>query len=163
MKEQTKKKQLIISVIGVIVLLIIVGGISYAMYTFIGTGSKENVITSGAVSIDYAEQTNITLTNEYPKSDTLGINSTEQNSTMQFTVSANITGTQTINYAIGFDSITQGTTLTDSYVKVYLTKGSSVATNFELNTGKTINEFKDYNIEGLIDSYAILTDTFNQT
>ena len=45
------KKTLLFSVLGVILLLVVVIGVSYAMYTFSANGSKENVISTGTVSV----------------------------------------------------------------------------------------------------------------
>lgn len=161
-QTDSKKKQ-VFAILGVLLLIVLVVGVSYAMYTFTGTGTKENVITSGAVSIDYAEATRIALTNQYPESDTLGINSTDPNNTMEFTVSANITGTQTINYVIALDAITEGATLKTDKVKVYMTKDNAVVSGFTTGVGNTIASYASKKVTGLVGSYAMLTDSFNAT
>ena len=51
------KKTLILSIVGVLVLVIVVVGISYAMFSFVGDGTKENVITTGSISVNYADTT----------------------------------------------------------------------------------------------------------
>ena len=43
--ENNNKKTLILSIVGILVLVIAVVGVSFAMYSFTGTGTKENVIT----------------------------------------------------------------------------------------------------------------------
>ena len=57
------KKTLLFSILGVILLLVVVIGVSYAMYTFSANGTKENVISTGTVSITYSESSTITLDN----------------------------------------------------------------------------------------------------
>ena len=90
------KKTLLFSVLGVILLLVVVIGVSYAMYTFTGTGSKENVITSGKISIDYKEKTTINLNGVYPMTDQRGI-AEENEGTVEFDVISDIVGNQDIN------------------------------------------------------------------
>ena len=95
-----EKKKTIISVIGVLLLLVMVVGVTYAMYTYTGTGSKENVITTGNISVSYAESKVVNLENTYPMTDAEGIANTNPSSEMKFTVTGNITGNVVINYAI---------------------------------------------------------------
>ena len=97
----------------------------------IETGIKENVITTGQISIAFEEQNNISLVNRYPEVDSVGIASNDPNSSMTFTVSGNIIGDATVNYAIGLTSLTEGKTLTQDYIKIYLTK---IVDNIGINT-----------------------------
>ena len=50
---ENNKKTLILSIVGILVLVIAVVGVSFAMYSFTGTGTKENVITTGTVSMSF--------------------------------------------------------------------------------------------------------------
>src|SRR5574344_3148348 len=109
MKEN--KKKVVVSVAGVLLLIVMMVGLSYAMYIFTGKGSKENVITTGKISVDYSESNKVNLTNQYPMSDTLGIAQTGTNNQMEFTIVSNTVAGKTINYAIALDSITEDTTL----------------------------------------------------
>src|SRR5574344_1396037 len=152
------KKTTILTIAGVLLLVIMVTGISAALFIYTGTGSKENVITTGQISISYAESSKIELTNQYPMSDELGIANTE--SVMNFTVSGKIGGSISLNYVIGLDSIVEGTTLTQEYIKVYLLKGDTVVSTFEEGTGKTISSLEQYFIQNHMSSYAMYTDTF---
>ena len=58
-------KTMILSILGVLVLVIAVVGVSFAMYSFSAQGTKENVITTGSVSlsIDKKGQSLFTLDN----------------------------------------------------------------------------------------------------
>lgn len=98
-----KKKTLILSILGVIVLVIAVVGISYAMYTFTGTGSKENLITTGSVSVDVPSETStITLDSSYSATDAAGVGNGE---TLEFSVKSNLKGDAPIKYEVGFDVV----------------------------------------------------------
>ena len=124
------KKTLVLSIVGVLVLVLVVVGVSYAMYTFTGTGTKENVITTGSISVSIdptdeeaeelgvkLDKQTITLTNQYPMTDAEGTKSSE---VLRFYVAATLSGSTTINYEIGMAKDTS--TLEDSEVKVNLSK-----------------------------------------
>lgn len=161
--NKISKKKMIISIFGLLLVLITIVGIGYALYVFVGTGSKENVITTGKVDVNYTENSVINLMDQYPVNDTTGITETASESEMSFTLSPGLnTG---LNYAIALDSIVEGTTLTENYIKIYLLKGDAVASSFTEGQGKLISSVKPILLlnssnEVLIDHYVIHTDTF---
>ena len=160
------KKQNIIMGISFILLIFMVIGVSYAAYKFSAAGTKENVISTGTISMSYSQNSFIDLKHTYPKTDTYAIATKEDKSSMEFSVSMETSGTKQINYALAITNIEEGTTLKSDKVKIYLEKEGKVVNNFELNKGKTIDSFKNKYIEGLIDSYAIYQDiltTSNKT
>ena len=152
------KKQNIIMGIGFVLLFIMVIGVSYAAYKFSAAGTKENVISTGTISMSYSQNSFIDLKHTYPKTDTYAIATKEDKSSMEFSVSMETSGTKQINYALAITNIEEGTTLKSDKVKIYLEKEGKVVNNFETNKGKTIDSFKNKYIEGLIDSYAIYQD-----
>ena len=160
------KKQNIIMGISFVLLFVMVIGVSYAAYKFSAAGTKENVISTGTISMSYSQNSFIDLKNTYPKTDTYAIATKEDKSSMEFSVSMETSGTKQINYALAITNIEEGTTLKSDKVKIYLEKEGKVVNNFELNKGKTIESFKNKYIEGLIDNYAIYQDiltTSNKT
>ena len=160
------KKQNIIMGISFVLLFVMVIGVSYAAYKFSAAGTKENVISTGTISMSYSQNSFIDLKHTYPKTDTYAIATKEDKSSMEFSVSMETSGTKQINYALAITNIEEGTTLKSDKVKIYLEKEGKVVNNFELNKGKTIDSFKNRYIEGLIDSYAIYQDiltTSNKT
>ena len=160
------KKQNIIMGISFILLIFMVIGVSYAAYKFSATGTKENVISTGTISMSYSQNSFIDLKHTYPKTDTYAIATKEDKSSMEFSVSMETSGTKQINYALAITNIEEGATLKSDKVKIYLEKEGKVVNNFETNKGKTIDSFKNKYIEGLIDSYAIYQDiltTSNKT
>ena len=160
------KKQNIIMGIGFVFLILMVVGVSYAAYKFSAAGTKENVISTGTISMSYSQNSFIDLKNTYPKTDTYAIATKEDKSSMEFSVSMETSGTKQINYALAITNIEEGTTLKSDKVKIYLEKEGKVVNNFETNKGQTIDSFKNKYVEGLIDSYAIYQDiltTSNKT
>ena len=160
------KKQNMIMGISFILLILMVIGVSYAAYKFSAAGTKENVISTGTISMSYSQNSFIDLKHTYPKTDTYAIATKEDKSSMEFSVSMETSGTKQINYALAITNIEEGTTLKSDKVKIYLEKEGKVVNNFETNKGKTIDSFKNKYIEGLIDSYAIYQDiltTSNKT
>lgn len=122
--EDNNKKTLILSIIGILVLVIAVVGVSFAMYSFSGTGTKQNVITTGTVSMSFSQgSNNFTLPNKYPMSDAKGISQTDNKATFGVTATWG-SSPLTIKYDIGITSISPGATLKENYIKVALLDGS---------------------------------------
>lgn len=137
------KKTLMLSVIGVLVLIVVVVGVSYAMYSFSGTGTKENVITTGSISVvvdpennpEAQNQTQIKLTNQYAMTDGRGSAITPvegESALLKFYVAATLNGNTTIKYEVG---ITKNacTETTDGGVTYGCLQDSEV--NFNLKKG----------------------------
>ena len=119
--KENNSKQVLLSVLGVAILVVAVVGVSFAAFSYSKTGTKVNTITTGTITMSYSETTNgINLTNALPMSDGVGMALSEEEQYFDFTVSANITGTTTIKYAITA-SKEEESTLPDTAVKVYLT------------------------------------------
>ena len=160
------KKQNIIMGISFVFLILMVIGVSYAAYKFSAAGTKENVISTGTISMSYSQNSFIDLKNTYPKTDIYAIGTKEDKSSMEFSVSMETSGTKQINYVLALTEIQEGETLKSDKVKIYLEKEGKVVNNFETNKGQTIESFKNRYVEGLIDSYAIYQDiltTSNKT
>ncbi len=184
------KRALILSIVGILVLVIAVVGVSFAMFTFSGTGTKENVIRTGTVTMEFTDATEnnkIELDDSYPMSDDKGVDPTTDNRA-DFDITASWgNAPMTIVYDLGITNIQAGTTLTSDYVKVALLDGNGdvvVGTkdvNDELTGGVTVsslasvagpnNLIQNYGLtggtmttSGDIDSYTILayvSDTYD--
>ena len=173
--ENNNKRTLILSIIGILVLVIAVVGVSFAMFTFSGTGTKENVIKTGSISIDFDDTTEnhkIEITNQYPESDTTGMADTGNETT--FTVKGDWgSSPMTVNYEVGLSDITTtpatGATIGDNYVKVAIQKNDTYVKGTAAG-GVLISTFAaDHGPLNYIDSYYVtngtltngdLTDTF---
>ena len=127
MKDNNNSKQVLLSVLGVAILVVAVVGVSFAAFSYSKEGTKVNTITTGTISMSYDEGDNaISLTNALPMTDEVGKALADTNQYFDFTVSANITGTTTINYAITAAK-EEESTLPDTAVKVYLTDMDATA------------------------------------
>lgn len=181
------KKTLMLSVIGVLVLIVVVVGVSYAMYSFTGTGTKENVITTGSISVvvdpennpEAQNQTQIKLTNQYAMTDGRGSAITPvegESALLKFYVAATLNGNTTIKYEVGITKnacsettdggVTYGC-LQDSEVNFnlkkgtgYLKGGAGTGVAFSTIAGVEGNLGKANNAEGRIANYLLDADSF---
>ena len=106
--------------ISFVLLFVMVIGVSYAAYKFSAAGTKENVISTGTISMSYSQNSFIDLKNTYPKTDTYAIATKEDKSSMEFSVSMETSGTKQINYVLALTEIQEGETLKSDKVKIYL-------------------------------------------
>lgn len=163
--EDNNKKTLILSIIGILVLVIAVVGVSFAMYSFSGTGTKENVIQTGTVTMNFDPDNNFTVSNKYPMSDAKGI--AQEDSKASFGVTATWgTSQMTILYDLGITNISAGATLTEDYIKVALlaSDGSVIVgeknDDNSLKAGVTIKSLASKaGDNNLITSYALTSGT----
>lgn len=120
--KDNSSKQILLSVLGVAILVVAVVGVSFAAFSYSKEGAVENTISTGTLSMTYTEgDTGISITNAMPMSDDTGKTLDGDNEKFEFTVSANISGTATINYEVA--AIKKDTsTLADSEVRLYLEK-----------------------------------------
>ena len=120
MKE---KKRLLLSIGLVLVLVIMIVGISYAAFKFVGEGSQPNTITTGAITMKYTETTNtISMNNALPTSDATGKVRLTEGEYFDFTLEGTIKGTENINWEIAAEDVTTASRKIDGkYIKLYLT------------------------------------------
>ena len=144
--KDNNSKQVLLSVLGVAILVVAVVGVSFAAFTFSQTGNVENTITTGTISMTYTEPENgINLTNAMPMTDDSGKVLAADNEKFDFTVSADISdgGAGTvINYALAATT-EPGATLTDQYVKVYLTDQEDAPIGDYATAAKTVGSLED--------------------
>ena len=124
MNKNNKKKTLILSMIGLIGLIIVTIGITYAIFTYTKLGTTDNTLTSGTLKFLYTEntgvKTGIKLTNALPISDTQGKALDGDNNVFDFSIEATNTGTEAIPYEVTLRKKSTST-LAEENVKVYLT------------------------------------------
>lgn len=124
--KNINSKQIILSVLGIAILIVAVVGISYAVFATTLSGTKENTITTGTISMNYTEATNgILINNAMPMSDVNGKVLTGDNNVFDFTVSAAVSGAATINYEVVAEKILNDNLIADSDIRLYLQKEES--------------------------------------
>ena len=117
------KKQLLLSIGLVLVLVLMIVGISYAAFKFVGLGKRENAITTGAITMRYKESTNtISMNNALPTTDATGKVRLTAGEYFDFILSGTIKGSENINWEIAAEDVTTATRKIDGkYIKLYLT------------------------------------------
>ena len=119
---KTKKKENIIIIAILVVMLIAIIGVSYAAFSFSKQGSVPNKITTGSITMTYTESDNtISLGNALPTTDETGTTRLKDGEYFDFTVSSEITGDVNINYEISAKEVGDGT-IDGSNIKLYLTR-----------------------------------------
>ena len=120
-----KKKQLLLSIGLVLILVLMIVGISYAAFKFVGLGNKPNTITTGAITMEYTESTNtISMTGALPTTDTTGKVRLTKGEYFDFTIKSSIQGNANINWEIAAEDITPSSAkkMAGKNIKLYLTK-----------------------------------------
>ena len=117
------KKQLLLSIGLVLILVLMIVGISYAAFKFVGLGTKPNTITTGAITMEYTESTNtISMNNALPTTDATGKVRLTAGEYFDFTLSGTIKGSENINWEIAAEDVTTASRKIDGkYIKLYLT------------------------------------------
>ena len=142
---KNKKKDLVLILI-VFILLITIVGISYAAFNYVGTGQKANTITTGAISMNYIESSNvISMNNALPTTDATGKKRLNTGEYFDFTVKSSIKGNTDINYEIAVKE-ESGNTFFGKNIKFYLTKVNSDGTEEEAMLPKTYSEDTTSNV-----------------
>lgn len=132
---KNKKRQLLLSTIGVLGIICLIVGVTYAFFSYAKTGSKANQISSSGIKFTYTENPNggrgIVITDAMPMLDSIGKLQTGTDSYFDFRVSAvsgkNIAIPYTVTARVSSDS-----TLDSKVVKVWL----SDQTNTEIEPVK---------------------------
>ena len=133
-----KKKQLLLSIGLVLILVLMIVGISYAAFKFVGLGTKPNTITTGAITMEYTESTNtISMTGALPTTDATGKVRLTAGEYFDFTIKSSIQGNANINWEIAAEDITASSKKIDGKnIKLYLTKLDSTGAETQVMAPK---------------------------
>ena len=122
---KNKNKQIIITLIAIISLIVITVGVTYAFFNYSRTGTTDNVVKTGGITFLYTEVSGvgkgISLTDAYPIADSIGKVQVGEGKVFDFKVTSNISMNSNIGYQVTARKKT-GSTLANSAVKVYLTE-----------------------------------------
>ena len=119
------KKQLLLSIGLVLILVLMIVGISYAAFKFVGEGKKPNTITTGTITMEYTESTNtISMTGALPTTDATGKVRLTAGEYFDFTIKSSIQGNANINWEIAAEDVTPSSAkkMDGKNIKLYLTK-----------------------------------------
>ena len=122
---KNKKKQIIITLVAIISLIVITVGVTYAFFNYAKEGTTDNTIKTGSITFLYTEVSGvgkgISLTEAYPVADSIGKVQVGEGKIFDFKVTSNISMNSNIGYQVTARKKT-GSTLANSAVKVYLTE-----------------------------------------
>ena len=122
---KNKKKQIIITLMAIISLIVITVGATYAFFNYAKEGTTDNTIKTGSITFLYTEVSGvgkgISLTEAYPVADSIGKVQVGEGKVFDFKVTSNISMNSSIGYQVTARKKT-GSTLANSAVKVYLTE-----------------------------------------
>ena len=136
----------ILTVATSIFLLIVVIGISYSAFIYSGIGKKENIITTGAITMLYTEGNNtISINNALPTTDNTGKTRKNSGEYFDFSVKSSIIGNTDINYEIAAKEET-GNTFSGNNIKYYLTTVDSTGKETEVMAPRTYYEEPSGNV-----------------
>ena len=137
-----KKRQLLLSIGLVLILVLMIVGISYAAFKFVGEGKKPNTITTGAITMEYTESTNtISMTGALPTTDATGKVRLTKGEYFDFTIKSSIQGNANINWEIAAEDITPSSAkkMAGKNIKLYLTKLDSTGVETQVMAPKVYN------------------------
>ncbi len=134
------KKEKIIILSLILILIIAVIGVSYAAFSYTGTGKTVNSITTGAITMTYTESDNVIMMDEaLPTTDKTGTVRLKEGEYFDFTISSNIIGNVNINYEISAKEVGNGT-IDGENIKLYLTRLKSDGSEEALMVPETYSE-----------------------
>ena len=126
-KEQSNKKKLILTIVGILILVITVVGISYAAWNYVFNGTLTNTLSTADIHLELLESNEniINVGNSLPMTDEEGI---AQEETFDFAVTSKTTRDMTIAYTIKIEKLaidSERNPFNDNQIKVYLTDYSN--------------------------------------
>lgn len=143
--ENSDSKEILLSIFGIALLVLAVAGISYAVFTFSEVGKRENVISTGGISLSFIEsrENTIHIENALPVSDSVG---KAQREYFDFSLEALMKGNSTIYYEIRAKQIEVEDKIEANKVKFYLEKEKASTyyevlppTNFNTSNKSRVN------------------------
>ena len=122
---KNRGKQIVITVLAIVSLIVITVGVSYSFFTYTREGTTENVIKSGSITFLYTEVSKvgrgIELSDAYPISDEEGKMQTGEGKVFDFKVTSTTSSSTSIPYEVTARKKADST-LDEEAVKVYLTE-----------------------------------------
>lgn len=160
MKKEKKTNKKIFIIIA-IVLVMLIGGVSFALWQFTYEGTQTNILSSESVSIEYLESSDIIdLKNALPMNDDKG---EEQLDTFDFAVTTRTASATNISYTLTLEELAVDESYTkfeSNQVKVYLEDYDGNV----LVGPKKISQLKDYVLYSVTNAHnntvKVITDKY---
>ena len=123
--KSNKKKQIFLTLVAVLSLILITVGVSYSLFTYSKTGVTDNIIKTGKINFLYTEVSGIgkgiSLTDAFPISDEEGKLQMGDGNVFDFKITSTIEMNSSISYEITARKKSDST-LDEDKVKLYLTE-----------------------------------------
>ncbi len=149
-----KKKVWLFS--GIIGILLLSMGISFALWFQVFEQQDTNVVQSACFKVEFTEGNGISLSNEFPVSDSEGLLKTP------YTFSIKNICDDSASYQINLESlIPEGTRLPDQYLKVNLQENNISRVTTKLDKEVNVEMETAVTISGATDAYKLYTGILN--
>ena len=123
--KNSKKKQIFLTLVAVLSLVLITVGVSYSLFTYSKTGVTDNIVKTGRINFLYTEVSGIgkgiSLTDAFPISDEEGKLQTGEGKVFDFKITSTIEMNSSISYEVTARKKSDST-LDEDKVKLYLTE-----------------------------------------
>ena len=123
--KNNKKKQIFLTLVAVLSLILITVGVSYSLFTYSKIGVTDNIIKTGKINFLYTEVSGIgkgiSLTDAFPISDEEGKLQTGEGKVFDFKITSTIEMNSNIKYEVTARKKSDST-LDEDKVKLYLTE-----------------------------------------
>ena len=123
--KNSKKKQIFLTLIAVLSLILITIGVSYSLFTYSKVGTTDNVVKTGKINFLYTEVSGIgkgiSLTDAFPISDEEGKIQIGEGKVFDFKITSTIEMNSNIKYEVTARKKSDST-LAEDKVKLYLTE-----------------------------------------
>ena len=156
---KNKKYAIFVAVVAVLSFVLITAGVTYAFFSYIGTGLTENTIEAGSITFHYDETTKngrgISLVDALPvtlaEEDATFLADTTEGNVFNFNISSETGSTIEMPYDITA-RVKDGSTLDQSLVRIYLTKvdGNSETAVVSPTYFNTLDPYNNSNVERIL-------------
>ena len=155
-----KKKEIILSILGIVSLILITVGVSYSFFNYAKEGTKENSIETGTITFLYTEVSKvgkgISIQDAYPISDEIGKVQIGEGKVFDFKVTSTTPNSSSISYEVTARK-KSNSTLEEDVVKVYLTR-----LNGELEEEVLLEKYSNLKQTEKVDSGKYIEKTIYQ-
>ncbi len=148
------KKNLVLSVIAIVMLLVVTIGVSYAFFSYTKKGTTENSIKTGTITFLYTEVTGvgkgIKIEDSLPISDDQGKLLTGSGNVFEFKITSDTLSNTSIPYEVTARK-SSNSTLDEKAVKVYLTEVDGEESELLLDNYSNLKETDTTIPEGIVE------------
>ena len=166
--KNSKKKQIFLTLVAVLSLILITVGVSYSLFTYSKTGVTDNVVKTGKINFLYTEVSGvgkgISLTDAFPISDEEGKIQIGEGKVFDFKITSTIEMNSNIKYEVTARK-NSDSTLAEDKVKLYLTEVDGIEKELLLdnyyNLEQTSTKVPDGVVEKTIYEGTVPANTLN--